>query len=144
MLFGQFPILNCGIGHSGSQPFNYGVLHIYVSLFVYLQIKKQDQPTFPQLIDFPTSAGGEGLNIIKEIGIHYNMLGVFLLNDKNGATILALKQQHHSRATSINFEILQQWIQGSGEKPVTWETLVKVLRKIKLHTLADKIESSLS
>ena len=81
---------------------------------------------------------------MKEIGTHYNMFGVLLLNDKSGATISALERQHQSRATSINFEILQQWLQGSGEKPVTWETLVKVLRKIELHILADKIESSLS
>ena len=114
------------------------------SLFVYLQIKKQDQPTFPLLIDFPASAGGESLNVLKEIGTHYNMFGVLLLNDKTGATISALEQQHQCRATAINYEILQQWIRGSGKKPVTWETLVKVLRQIELNTLADKIESSLS
>ena len=114
------------------------------SLCVYLQIKKQDQPTLPQLIDFPTSADGEGLNITKEIGADYNMFGVLLLNDKCGATISALERQHQNRATSINLEILQQWIRGSGRKPVTWETLVKVLRQIELNILADKIESSLS
>ena len=114
------------------------------SLFVHIQIKKQDQPTLPQLIDFPPSADGEGLNITKEIGTDYNMFGVLLLNDKSGATISALERQHHSRATSINYEILQQWIRGSGKMPVTWETLVKVLRQIELNTLADKIESSLS
>ena len=81
---------------------------------------------------------------MKEIGTYYNMFGVLLLNDKSGAIISALEQQHHSRATAVNFEILQQWIQGSGIQPVTWETLVKVLRKSKLNTLADKIESSLS
>ena len=81
---------------------------------------------------------------MKEIGTHYNMFGVLLLNDESGATISALEQQHQNRATSINFEILQQWIRGSGGKPVTWETLVKVLRQIELNILADKIESFLS
>ena len=81
---------------------------------------------------------------MKEIGTHYNMFGVLLLSDESGATISALEQQHQSRATSINFEILQQWLEGSGKRPVTWETLVKVLRQIELNILADKIESSLS
>ena len=72
------------------------------------------------------------------------MFGVLLLNDKSGAIISALERQHRSRATSINFDILRQWIQGSGKQPVTWETLVKVLRRIELNILADKIESSLS
>ena len=98
----------------------------------------------PPTQNFPASADGEGLNITKEIGIHYNMFGVLLLNDGTGATISALERQHHSRATSINFENLQQWIQGSEKKPVTWETLITVLRQIELNTLADKIESSLS
>ena len=108
---------------------------------MYLQIKKQDQPTLPRLISFP---GREDLNVMTEIGTQYRMFGTLLLSDENGAVVKAIEQQHQSRAVDINYEIFQQWIQGSGIQPVTWETLVEVLRQTQLSTLASKIESSLS
>ena len=106
-----------------------------------LQIKKQEQPTLPQLIKFP---GAEDLNVMTEIGTQYRMFGTLLLNDENGAIVKAIEQQHQNRATDINYEIFQQWIQGSGIQPVTWETLVKVLKQTQLRALANKIESSMS
>ena len=119
----------------------YSVLHIkYLPL--YSQIRKQDQPTLPLLIDFPSSRG-RGLNVTQEIGVHYKQFGLLLLNDRSGATITAIEHQCHHRAAAINCEILQQWLQGSGKQPVTWETLVKVLKQVELNTLASKIESSL-
>ena len=96
----------------------------------------------PLLIDFPSSTG-RGLNVIQEIGVHYKQFGLLLLNDGSGATITAIEHQYHLRAAAINCEILQRWIQGSGKQPVTWETLVKVLKQVELKTLASQIESSL-
>ena len=44
-------------------------------------------------------------------------------------------------AKEINLEILQKWTEGNGKKPVAWETLVNVLCKIGLTTLADEIKA---
>ena len=107
-----------------------------------IQIMKQDQPTLPLLIDFPSSTG-RGLNVTQEIGVHYKQFGLLLLNDRSGASITAIEHHCHYRAAAINCEILQRWIQGSGKQPVTWETLVKVLKQVELKTLASQIESSL-
>ena len=104
---------------------------------------KQDRPTLPLLIDFPSSTG-RGLNVTQEIGVHYKEFGLLLLNDESGATITAIEHQYHQRAAAINCEILQRWIQGSGKQPVTWETLVEALKQVGLNTLASQIESSLS
>ena len=106
-----------------------------------MQIKKQDQPTLPELIGFPRS----GLNIIQEIGVNYKVFGgVLLLNDESGATISAIENQFHHIPAAINHDILQRWIQGSGKQPVTWETLVEVMEQVGLNTLASKIELSQS
>lgn len=98
----------------------------------------------PLLIIFPGSAGREDTNVLEEIGANYRTFGVLLLNDKCGATITAIEERHQNRAIDINFEISQRWIQGRGINPVTWETLVQVLKLNKLNNLAIKIESSLS
>ena len=47
--------------------------------------------------------------------------------------------QYQHDAAKINYEILQQWIQGKGRQPVQWSTLIDVLKKIQLSVLAKKI-----
>ena len=65
--------------------------------------------------------------------------GPLLLEDSTGARVTNLENQHQRNAERINQEILREWLTGSGKKPVTWATLVEVLREIKLSTLADDI-----
>ena len=65
--------------------------------------------------------------------------GTFLLDDRTGARVRNLEHQHQRHAEHINTAILQEWLTGSGKKPVTWATLVEVLRDIELSTLADDI-----
>ena len=50
-----------------------------------------------------------------------------------------MASKHQNVAKQINMEILQEWLEGSGKKPVSWATLVNVLRDIELSTLADEI-----
>ena len=65
---------------------------------------------------------------------------VLLLEDKTQARVKAIANQYNARAENINNDLLQKWLQGSGTKPVTWDTLAKVLRKVPLDHLAEKIE----
>ena len=44
----------------------------------------------------------------------------------------ALEMEHRWNAERINMAILQRWLQGMGVKPVTWSTLVDVLRTIEI------------
>ena len=71
------------------------------------------------------------------------MLGPLLLNDTSGAITTAITQQFLNNAFDINFEILTRWIQGAGRAPVTWNTLVEVLKSIALAELAREINDSL-
>ena len=43
----------------------------------------------------------------------------------------------------IILEILQTWLEGRGRKPVTWETFVTALERIRLQTLARDIRQCL-
>ena len=72
------------------------------------------------------------------------MLGTLLLNDDTGDITDAIIDECRENASRINRKILQQWIQGKGRQPVTWDTLVGVLRRINLSELASTIESALS
>ena len=52
-----------------------------------------------------------------------------------------MAHKHHYDAEQINSEILQEWLTGKGKQPVTWTTLVEVLRDIELSNLAGEIEA---
>ena len=103
-------------------------------------LAKEDRPTLPKLLNFKTSSGT--VNIAKRIGADYNLLGIFLLQDEDGAVTDAIADEHHHNAFKVNYDILKQWIQGKGMQPVQWSTLIDVLKEIELSELAKKIEES--
>ena len=65
--------------------------------------------------------------------------GTLLLADSNGARIRAMERKHMKDAEQINMEVLQEWVEGSGKQPVTWDTLVDVLCDTELTNLAIEI-----
>ena len=90
----------------------------------------------PLLLNFPGK-----VNIVQQIGTTSTVFGTFLLNDDNQVRVTALAKQCSNDASEINMAILREWLQGSGVKPVTWGTLVEVLKNCRLDELAEKIES---
>ena len=55
---------------------------------------------------------------------------------------MQIKVSEHGDPVDITVEILKQWLQGKGRKPVTWQILIKCLRDTGFHFFADEIESS--
>lgn len=100
-----------------------------------------DRPSLTELLDFPYR--DKTIDILESIGTDYMTFGLFLLNDENGRIVSSIEKQRMQRSHEINKDILDRWIAGNGLKPVTWNTLVKCLRKAKLHTLANDIEAVL-
>ena len=82
-----------------------------------------------ELLSFSSSK----LNMAVQVGVKYAKFGVFLLEDTNGAIVEALEVEHTKNAERINMAILNKWLQGKGVKPVTWSTLVSVLKNIELN-----------
>lgn len=100
-----------------------------------------ERPTIIELIRF--RGRSRRINILQEISTKYYDFGVLLLKDGTGAKLRNVIHKHKHDAEQINQEILEQWIDGKGKQPVTWGTLVKVLRDVKLTTLASDIENAL-
>ena len=99
-------------------------------------------PTLRELTTFPTRSHGK-VNISEQIGVKYKQFGVQLLEDSNGARVSNMVDKHRGDPERINTEILQEWLQNKhGERPVSWRTLVEVLRDIKLGELARDIEEA--
>ena len=98
-------------------------------------------PTLPELLKF-TCPDGRVVSIPVEIATKYVQFGTFLLDDRNGSRVKIMAHKHLNDAERINTEILQEWLTGRGKQPVTWATLVEVLRDIELSTLAGDIRSS--
>ena len=98
------------------------------------------KPTLPELLKF-TCTDKRVVNIPVEIATKYVQFGTFLLDDRNGSRVKIMAHRHHYDAKQINMEIIQEWLAGRGKQPVTWATLVEVLRDIELSTLAVEIET---
>ena len=98
------------------------------------------EPTLPELLKF-TCTNKEVINISVEVGTKYVQFGTFLLDDKYGSRVNNMAHKHCNDPERINMEILQEWLTGNGKQPVTWATLVEVLRDIELCTLADSIST---
>ena len=94
----------------------------------------------PKLLKFPAKSGSH-VNIPQQIGTNYSF-GVLLLNDETGAEVNAITTQYRNNAQQINLEILSLWIGGKGQ-PLSWDTLINVLKAIGLNTLAGDIQDSL-
>ena len=91
-----------------------------------------EQPTLPELLR---------LKIPLRIG---STFCIFLLDDATGSRIQTLKKQCLGIADDVMLCILQEWLEGKGLKPVSWETLVKTLRDTGLSALANEIQQNLS
>lgn len=101
-----------------------------------------DSPTLPELQHFPVNGGFKDL--VDEIGNDYEKFGILLLNDDNGIRVKGIEKTKNGDLIGITVEILRQWLQGKGRKPVTWRTLVKCLKDTNLHAPAGIIEAALN
>eukprot|EP00731_Ephydatia_muelleri_P006436 Em0003g684a len=98
-------------------------------------------PTLLQLLAFPGEGGP--INVAEQIGVYFTTFGILLLNDDTGAVVQAIARQHMLNAEQINMEIFRRWLQGSGRRPVVWQTLVECLDQAGLKRLAEIIQARL-
>lgn len=77
------------------------------------------------------------------IGRKYGILGVLLLEDNTAAITTDIIREKKHVAAEINSTILERWIEGTGRRPIEWNTFIDVLKQIGLHELAQKIKDSL-
>ena len=95
-----------------------------------------------QLLSFHVYDGSV-INIPEEIGTDYDDFGVFILNDETGGAVANIRSAQRGDPELINKEVLKRWLGGRGRVPVTWATLLQVLRLIQKNELANDIEKSI-
>ena len=90
-------------------------------------------PTLPTLLKYPANCSnidpGCCINIPANIGQKYWQFGILLLIDDTGQMVGSIVHEHQRDTELINLKILQKWINGVGQ-PVSWDTLVQVLKDI--------------
>ena len=91
-------------------------------------------PTLPQLLR---------LKIPQRVGANYSTFGILLLNDAIGSRVQALTMASQGNIYHTILRILQEWLEGRGLEPVTWETLIKTLKDSDLSALADEVQQNL-
>ena len=105
------------------------------------KLTMKSKPTLPRLMLFPNDA--DVVDVIARIGPKYQEFGTFLLNDEDGSIVDSIEMKFREEPYRINREILKRWLQGHGKGPVTYATLVRVLKRIELGVLAQTIETAL-
>ena len=98
-------------------------------------------PTLKQLMSLHVSPGR---NIIQSICTKYDSLVIFLLEDENATLVEQLQMMHKHDPEAITKAIFKTWLGGTGRSPITWRTLIDVLKEIQLVRVAEVIEANIS
>ena len=87
---------------------------------------------------------GSKVNIVEQIGTKYETFGILLLRDDNGQLVSNIKYDNKENGVeSIVTAIIREWLFGRGKLPVSWKTLIEILREMNLKILADDVEGNL-
>jgi hypothetical protein len=97
-----------------------------------------DVPTLPGLIHFPF--GEHKVSLLQEVGTKYKSFGTLLLEDTSGSKMAAIEHDVGRNVSDINYRVFQEWLSGSGRKPVSWDTLATVLQDVELCSLAKAVQ----
>ena len=81
------------------------------------------------------------LGIPQEVGTHYQIFGIFLLQDETGVKIGAIVMSCHHQPVAIVTEILKEWLQMEPT-PVNWDNLIQILRQCGLKRLAQHVQGA--
>lgn len=100
------------------------------------------KPTMPKLLNL-VLLDGKAIDITDRIGTSYAKFGSLLLNDDEGNIVETIYHNNNHQAVPTNMEILNKWLQGRGKHPVTWETLINVVKVVR-HELARQIVEALN
>lgn len=131
----------CSAGQEWLQPRS--VVVVVLALFVaHSANNHHGDQTVNLTAEPPTFVSLEMFGIFEEIYNEnlYSKFGHLLLEDKFGIEIMKIKENNRY-VRNINREICRQWLLGNGRKPVSWSTLISVIRETGLITLAENLTS---
>jgi len=98
-----------------------------------------DRPTLPQLM-FLECPDGTIIRIIDRTSPNWNSLGLGL--EFEGHVLQTINQNAFHQANRACQSLLQDWLEGKGKNPVTWETLIKALGKANFPQLVQELKKA--
>ncbi|XP_064398888.1 uncharacterized protein LOC135345391 [Halichondria panicea] len=104
-------------------------------------ITRGDRPKMTQLRSFKLRTG-KTIDFASNIALDYRKVGQLLLEGSNDVDILEMS--HHHETKDIADRILVDWLSAKGKLPVTWGTLIDVIKESGLSSLVYDIEGQLS
>ena len=78
--------------------------------------------------------------VVHQIALKWEDLGIQLNLDDDGTLINSISKNRGGDAAKCCLDVLKVWLQGRGEEPKTWRTLVDCLREIKAEEAIRSIE----
>ena len=87
----------------------------------------------------------EEVSVIKSVAPEWKQLGISMDFDETGE-FLELVASNDTLKTPIDRcqKMFQHWLNGNGVEPMTWNTLIELLRDNSKANIAEKIEKILS
>ena len=89
----------------------------------------------------PTSSDGRSISIIAKCAFKYEIIGHFLLDDKDGSSVLSITKRCGSNPEDCLRAIFRDWLQ-KGKEP-SWKRLLECLEWCDLKNVAEHIENVL-
>ena len=112
-----------------------------VAMCLFAGFHVEESPNLITLETFPYTSEGRHLRIITEAADHFMPIGCYLLQDANGARVLAISKNSHNLDNTLR-EIFSAWIREDVR--CSWEKLVECFRHCKLNKLAKEIEDAIT
>jgi hypothetical protein len=82
-------------------------------------------------------------DVAERIAHSYKKVGGELLQDSSGKRVGNHHTNNFYNVVDTSVAILEEWLEGSGKLPVTWRTLIRVLKKHGKVELARDIREAL-
>ena len=110
---------------------------------IFCIVCKKDKLRLADLRLLETS-GGHKIKIIDSLAAKWKYFGTLFNFDDSGRELDNIEAHHKSEGpTACCQEMFQQWLNGKGMQPATWEVLIKLLKDSDEETLAVDIERAL-
>lgn len=93
------------------------------------------EPTISELMLLRSPYGKE-LSIIKQIAADWLTIGHLIMTE---ATTKVISKTYHD-SNDCCTEMMTRWLGGKGRQPVTWATLINVLKETKFSVLGHDLE----
>ena len=79
--------------------------------------------------------------MVHHVATKWEELGIELDLDEDGRLLDSISERRGGDEAKCCLDVLKAWLQGKGEEPKTWRTLVDCLREIRTDECHEAIKS---